>query len=100
MAAANDTTTPNLLKQIDLNLKGERAKRFMCAIYDIANAKKALLSAAALFPRCDLADEGEIDGDIAVEAFSNLIEDRLCLILSTIEGEDHISHPLTQKGGA
>jgi hypothetical protein len=69
-------------------LQRTRFERLRSAIYDIANANKALLSNIPLFPEQNLADDGEVDVDIAINAFSSIVQKNTSVLIRIINDED------------
>jgi hypothetical protein len=74
-----------------------RLKRFRVAIYDISKASNSMCSIAQLFPRCDAHEPGHVDPYMTIEAYTDVIEKNINLMLSMIENEEHL---LTNEGGA
>jgi hypothetical protein len=86
--AAPTTDTSQSGNDARLVLQCTRLERLRSAIYDIGNANKALLSNIPLFPEQCLADDGEVDVDIAINAFSSIVRKNISVLIRIIDDED------------
>ena len=82
-----------VFEQGGICLRGERAKRFLNALYEVAHAAESLESSIPL-----LGEGGpgrrEIDPRYAVKSFAEYTSRRLTLLMNAVVNEDLLSDPL------
>lgn len=69
-------------------LEEDRAARLWDTYYDAFNANTSLRSAVSLFPAQQMAEPGQIDMHVAVEAFTGVIKTSLDKMISILNREE------------